>query len=95
MNIEDNVAKAESLLKLLANANRLMILCRLIEQPLTVSKLANFVNLSQSAVSQHLALLKDANIITGRSEGREIWYSIDSVEVSALMSVIHLIFCNK
>ncbi|MFC4701456.1 ArsR/SmtB family transcription factor [Glaciecola siphonariae] len=87
--------RAESLLKTLANSNRLMILCHLIEQPMTVSELSQAIELSQSAVSQHLKRLRDEQVVSSRVEGKHAWYFIDSTEVSALMSVIHLIFCHE
>lgn len=93
--LENSSKKAESLLKTLANSNRLMILCHLIKGPMTVSDLTESLALSQSAVSQHLLRLKQSNIVSVESKGKHAWYRIDSAEVTALMSVIQLIYCRN
>ena len=85
--------QAESLLKILANSNRLMILCLLIKQPMNVNQLMEKVGLSQSALSQHLAKLRDANIVTTQPSGTQIIYSIASAEVNAIIAVLQLIYC--
>jgi DNA-binding transcriptional ArsR family regulator len=102
MNIQENSKnmaemskKAENLLKILANSNRLMILCYLLEQPMTVGELTEHLSLSQSAVSQHLQRLRAEAIVSTRAEGKHVWYHINSAEVTALMSVIHLIYCKE
>lgn len=87
--------KAENLLKTLANSNRLMILCHLLEQPMTVGELTELLSLSQSAVSQHLQRLRAQAIVSTKAEGKHVWYHINSAEVTALMSVIHLIYCKE
>ncbi|MEM0910868.1 MAG: metalloregulator ArsR/SmtB family transcription factor [Pseudomonadota bacterium] len=90
-----NAEKAELLLKLVANKYRLMVLCSLINGEKSVSDLENAVNLSQSALSQHLAKLRAANIVDFRKEGKSVRYRIISVEATALLSTLYLIFCNN
>jgi ArsR family transcriptional regulator len=85
---------AETMLKTLANSNRLMILCHLIKGPMTVSDIVNALALSQSAVSQHLVKLKQNKIVSSEAKGKNVWYQIDSPEVTALMAVIQLIYCR-
>ncbi|OFA30934.1 ArsR family transcriptional regulator [Glaciecola punicea] len=93
--LENSSKEAESLLKTLANSNRLMILCYLIKGPMTVSGLSESLALSQSAVSQHLLRLKQSDIVLVESKGKHAWYRIDSAEVTALMAVIQLIYCRN
>ena len=69
-----NVAQAEQLLKILANKNRLMILCSLQDKEMSVSQLNEAVPLAQSALSQHLAALRKANVVATRRESQTIYY---------------------
>jgi DNA-binding transcriptional ArsR family regulator len=85
--------QAESLLKILANANRLMILCLLIKHPLSVNQMVDIVGLSQSAISQHLAKLREAKIVTTMQTGTQVEYRIESPEVNAIVAVLQLIYC--
>lgn len=89
-----NAAKAEQLLKQLANANRLMVLCHLVTGEKTVGKLANSINLSQSALSQHLTRLREAGLVESEKRGLQVHYRLCSMEAQALLSVLHLIYCK-
>ncbi|MFT5277073.1 MAG: DNA-binding transcriptional ArsR family regulator [Glaciecola sp.] len=92
--IAEKASKAEGLLKVLANANRLTILCHLIQSPATVGELVEKIGLSQSAVSQHLAKLKELEVVEFHKSGKEVTYQVCSMEVNAIMSVIYLIYCK-
>ncbi len=85
---------AERLLKQLANANRLMILCSLISGEKNAKTLMEITGLNQSAVSQHLTKLKEDNLISYRKEGRNAFYQLSNMNVIALISTLHLIFCK-
>ncbi len=89
-----NAGKAEAMLKQLANAKRLMVLCNLVSGTKTVSELAQTVGLSQSALSQHLAKLRAAGLVEAKKEGQSVYYSISSIEAQALLSTLHLIYCR-
>lgn len=93
--MQKNAAAAELLLKQLANANRLMVLCHLVSGEKTVGELAEVVGLSQSALSQHLAKLRDAGLVSSDKRGLSVYYRICSMEAQALLSVLHLIYCHK
>lgn len=92
--MQRNAAKAEALLKLLANANRLMILCHLVKGPQSVGALANLVGLSHSALSQHLARMRQLNIVQTHKEGQTVVYRICNPEVEAILGTLYLIFCK-
>lgn len=92
--MQANAAAAELLLKQLANANRLMVLCHLVAGEKTVGELAKSVGLSQSALSQHLAKLRDAGLVSSDKRGLSVYYRICSMEAQALLSVLHLIYCR-
>lgn len=90
-----NACKAEEVLKQLANAKRLLILCSLLGGEKCVGELAQMVDLSQSALSQHLAKMKDAGLVASEKRGQMVYYSIVSMEVHALLSTLYLMYCNK
>lgn len=94
MNMNKNAKKAEALLKILANQKRLLILCDLTEGRKSVGELAAMVNLSHSALSQHLSKMKNLNLVEDSKEGQEVFYSIKSYEVRAILSTLYLIYCR-
>ncbi len=89
-----NAARAEMLLKQLANANRLVVLCQLVDGEKTVGELAESVGLSQSALSQHLAKLREAGLVESDRRGQMIYYRISSMEAQALLSMLYFMFCK-
>jgi DNA-binding transcriptional ArsR family regulator len=93
--MQQNAKKAEAMLKQLANAKRLIILCNLVNQSKTVGELCKISNLSQSAVSQHLAKLVEQKLIVGKKTGREVHYTLASMEVQAILSTLYLIYCKQ
>ncbi len=91
----DNAEQAQALLKLLANKNRLMILCCLQQGELSVSQLNESVPLSQSALSQHLAVLRQENIVSTRRESQTIYYSLCNDQVRAVLNTLYTLFCEE
>ena len=82
---------ASRLLKALSNEHRLMILCQIGEGERQVSDLQ--VGLSQSALSQHLALLRDDGIVATRREGQTIFYSIADPAAMRIIATLAELFC--
>ena len=95
LKMAENAEAAEALLKLIANKYRLQILCSLTEKQLSVSELESLCGLSQSALSQHLAKLRQADVVTTVKSGQMVYYKLASVEINALLSVLHLIYCKE
>lgn len=91
--IEDNIGKAVKLLKGLSNARRLTILCALSESEKTVTELEKFVDLSQSALSQHLARLRRDGLVSARREAQNIFYSLNGEDVQAILHTLHDLYC--
>jgi DNA-binding transcriptional ArsR family regulator len=89
-----NAAKAEAMLKQLAHAGRLVILCGLTEGEKTVGQLVELVDLSQSAVSQHLAKLREAALVESDRRGQMVFYRLKSKEVQAIISTLYRIYCK-
>lgn len=93
--MESHAVQAAELLKALANEQRLMILCHLVAGPLSVSQLNERITLSQSALSQHLAVLRESAIVHTQRQSQTIFYSLPEGVVTRLISVLHEEFCQR
>ena len=93
--LQKKAGRATSLLKAMANASRLLILCQLAEGEKSVGELEHLVGLSQSGLSQHLALLRRNGIVATRREAQSIFYSLASKEAKAVMVTLYEAFCVK
>jgi DNA-binding transcriptional ArsR family regulator len=91
--IQVHATRAANLLKALANENRLMIMCTLLSGELSVSELNAKVPLSQSALSQHLASLRDAGLVSTRKEAQTVYYQVLGDEASKIIAVLQSIYC--
>jgi ArsR family transcriptional regulator, virulence genes transcriptional regulator len=92
--LEENAHEAAQLLKLLANEHRLLILCHLVTRgELTVNALADAVGLSQSALSQHLARLRDEDLVVFRRESQTLHYRVTDRRAVRLLKTLKQIFC--
>ena len=87
-------AHASELLKALANPHRLMIVCQLIERERSVGELAGLLELRDSTVSQHLALLRRDGLVEARRDGQTIWYSIASQPARELLETLYRVYCG-
>ena len=85
---------AEQFLKLLGNSKRLMILCVLLEEEMSVGDLNARVPLSQSALSQHLSVLREAGLVATRRESQSIFYRLADARVERVLHVLYDIFCD-
>ena len=81
-------------LKSMANEHRLLALCNLVEGEKSVSELQKLLPLSQSALSQHLAILRRENLVKTRKSAQSVYYSLSSPEVIAIMTTLHDVFCG-
>lgn len=81
-------------LALVANAKRLLILCELVKGERSVGSLQASVGLSQSALSQHLAKLREAEMVETRRESQTIYYRISDPDLEVLMAALYEAFCK-
>ena len=88
-----NAGEAESFMKMLANKNRLMILCSLIDKECSVSELNANIPLGQSALSQHLAALRKSNLVATRRDAQTIYYTVSDKRVKEIIKKLYEIFC--
>ncbi|WP_099467324.1 ArsR/SmtB family transcription factor [Konateibacter massiliensis] len=92
--MEEKAKQIAEMLKVLANEYRLLILCELIAGPKTVGALGKKMpNITQSALSQHLALLKSHGILDSEKSGQNVTYSIADHRVDAVISVLKEYYC--
>ncbi|WP_026376507.1 ArsR/SmtB family transcription factor [Aestuariibacter salexigens] len=89
-----NAKQAEQFLKLLANQNRLMILCNIMQREMSVSELNQHVPLTQSALSQHLAALRQAGLVDTRREAKSIIYRICDQRAALIIQTLYGLFCH-
>jgi DNA-binding transcriptional ArsR family regulator len=92
--MQPHAIEAAELLKALANEQRLMILCHLVQGPLSVGELNERVALSQSALSQHLAILRESGIVRTERAAQSITYSLLPGVAMRLIAVLHEEFCK-
>ena len=92
--LEANAGEAAQFLKLLANEQRLLILCHLVAKgEMTVNALADAVGLSQSALSQHLARLRDDGLVAFRREAQTLHYRVTDGRAVRLLKTLKAVFC--
>ena len=90
----DMASHAVELLKAMANEWRLMILCQLADGEKSVSELQEILGLSQSALSQHLAVLRREKIVRARKHAQSVSYSLAGNEAPKVMNTLHEVFCE-
>ena len=88
-----HASDATRLLKTLANEKRLMILCLLVEGERSVGELNACVGLSQSALSQHLAVLREEGLVHTRRDAQSIYYSLADGPAQRVIDTLHSIYC--
>jgi DNA-binding transcriptional ArsR family regulator len=92
--MREHADAASSLLKALANPQRLRLLCHLAGGELSVGELHRRVDLSQSALSQHLARLRGEGLVATRREAQTIYYGLASGPVREIIRTLHGIYCG-
>lgn len=91
-----HAGEATSLLKVLSNEFRLLTLCYLAEEgELSVGELVERVGLSQSALSQHLAKLRDEGLVATRKEAQTVFYRVCDPKAQQLLALLHDLFCPE
>lgn len=88
-----SAGQAAKLLRALSNEHRLMILCRLGEGELSVGEIQALVDLSQSALSQHLAVLREQGVVATRREGQTIFYRLADEAAARVVATLAETFC--
>ena len=91
----ENAERACDLLRNMSNQWRLLILCHLAQAEMSVHELEKVIGLSQSALSQHLAILRRGKLVSTRREAQSIYYSLASNEAGAVMQTLYDVYCGN
>ncbi len=86
------VRPASGLLKAMSNERRLLILCHLMQGEKSVGELAELIGIGQSALSQQLARLRNAELVKTRRKAQQIYYSLSGKNARAIIRALHKIF---
>ena len=93
--IQERADEAARLLKTLANAQRLRVLCLLVGREMTVGQINDELSdLSQSALSQHLAKLRDEGMVSTRRESQTIWYRLVEGPAQSVIATLYGVYCG-
>ena len=93
--MQERAEEASRLLKTLANAQRLRVLCLLVNREMTVGQInEELSDLSQSALSQHLGKLRDEGMVSTRRESQTIWYRLVEGPAQSLIATLYDIYCE-
>lgn len=92
--MREHAGDAARLLKALANDHRLLILCMLVDGEHSVGEMNERLPLSQSALSQHLAKLREEGLVHTRREAQTVYYAIAEGPVQKLIATLHGIYCH-
>ncbi len=91
--MEQAADQASDLMKALSSRHRLLIICQLLDGERSVGELAAFLDLRDSTVSQHLALLRKDGLVSSRREAQTIYYSIESKPAREVLKTLYQVFC--
>ena len=92
--LRDAADQAVAALKVLANTDRLLLLCQIALQERTVTELEQLTGITQPTLSQQLGVLRREGLVSTRREGKFIWYQLADVRALQLMQVVHQLFCG-
>ena len=93
--LRERAGDAAKFLKSMSNASRLLILCHLADGEKSVGELQSLVDLSQSALSQHLAVLRRDGIVSTRRSSQTIFYSLANEPAQEIMATLYDYFCGS
>jgi DNA-binding transcriptional ArsR family regulator len=93
--MKQNAQRSANFLKLLSNPTRLLVLCNLIEGECCVGDLENSLDISQSALSQHLSKMRDEGMVKADKRGQHVYYSVSDPNVVEILNVLYDLFCKK
>ncbi len=93
--MESRAGEVAALLKTLAHPMRLMLVCTLVEGEYSVSQLEETLDIHQPNLSQQLTVLRDANIVETRRDGKQIFYRLTAEKAAQLVAALYTIFCSE
>lgn len=94
MDMKEKVSEASTFLKKLSNPDRLLVACALAEGERSVRQLEDMLGIRQPGLSQQLAELREAGLIAGRKEGKQVFYRLADPRVETFITTMHALFCK-
>ncbi len=95
MTRDEDIDRASRSLKAMSHPLRLKILCTLGDQEVSVQDIVEHVGTSQSNISQHLAILRDKNILASRKDANKVFYRVGDARTLRLIHMMHDVFCSE
>lgn len=92
--MQKNATEASQMLKAISHQSRLLILCLLVNNEMSAGELAKYSDLSQSAFSQHLSVLRAKGLVQIRKESQTVYYSIKDKNIAKVLETLHSIYCK-
>jgi len=93
--LREGAARAVSALKLLANEERMLLMCQLSQQELCVSELEAQLEIRQPTLSQQLGVLRNEGVVSTRREGKNIYYSVADPALLDILAVLYRLYCPE
>ena len=93
--LHKSATQACALLKVMANSDRMLLLCQLTQGEHCVSELEAALGIQQPTLSQQLGVLRGEKLVSTRRDGKQIFYSIASKEAMVVMQVLYELYCKK
>lgn len=93
--MDEHAMDAATLLRAMASEHRLMVLCTLVQGEMSVSQLMDVIPLTQSALSQHLAVLRRERLVSTRRDGQTVYYSLKPGPALSVIQVLYENYCCK
>ena len=87
--------KAVATLKLLANVERMLLLCQLSQGEMCVSELEEQLDIRQPTLSQQLGVLRTEGVVSTRRQGKNIFYSVADPSLLEILAVLYRLYCLK
>ncbi|MCL9776305.1 ArsR/SmtB family transcription factor [Vibrio methylphosphonaticus] len=94
LHMKERVTDVAEVLKTLSHPDRLFVLCQLVDGEQGAGQLQANSNLSQSAFSQHLTVLKKADLVSSRKESQHVYYALKDERVAGLIKQLHTLYCH-
>ena len=91
--MRDSAEVVVSILKSLANTDRLLILCHLSQQELNVSQIEEITDIKQPTLSQQLMMLRKSDVVNTRRDGKQIYYSIKDERMIEVLNTLYSLYC--
>jgi DNA-binding transcriptional ArsR family regulator len=93
--MRDSASTVVTILKSLANTDRLLILCHLAQKELNVSQIEEQTQINQPTLSQQLMMLRKSNVVSTRRDGKQIYYSIKDKKLTTVLTTLYDLYCPK